>query len=109
MRNKTIRTVCAIMCLLMMGLWFATQAPRSDFNQFMQLGGGRNGSVKLPVFVLMAIGLVYFWAIKPKDLKNRSAKKRIWFAVLFGLSGFIAIFGLGLLFLIIFKLKPVYF
>lgn len=109
MINKTIRVAGAAICLLMMGLWFATQVPRSDFDQFMQLGGGRSASVKLPVFILLGLGLGYFWAIKPEHIKNASAKKRLWFAVLFAISCFLATFGLGLLFLIAFKIKPVYF
>ena len=109
MMNKTLRVVCAVLCLVLMGLWFATQVPRSDFDQFMRLGSGRGGSIKLPVFILMGFGLAYFWAIKPKDIKNAPPKKRLWFALLFGISSFLATFGLGLLFLIVFRIKPVYF
>jgi hypothetical protein len=104
----TIRIICAIVCLVLMGLWFATQVPRSDFDQFMQLSGSRSGIIKLPVFILLGIGLAYFWAIKPKDIKGASAKKRMWFAFFFAASFFVATFGLGILFLIVFKLKPVY-
>lgn len=104
-----IRILTAVLCLCMMGLWFATQVPRNDLDQFMQLSGGRGFRIKYPVFVLMAIGLLYFWAVRPRNINEESKTKRLLFAAFFFISAFIALFGIGFLILIWYSPKPIYF
>ncbi|MDE5490844.1 hypothetical protein [Elizabethkingia meningoseptica] len=104
-----IRILVIIICFILMGFWFATQVPRQDLDQFMQMSGGRGFRIKLPVFVLMGIFLLYFWALMPPKLKDASKNKRLLYAILFFISGFVGLFGLGILILIWFEPKPIYF
>lgn len=104
-----LRILTAVLCLCMMGLWFATQVPRNDLDQFMQMAGGRGFRIKYSVIVLMAIFLLYFWAVRPRNINQASKTKRLLFAAFFFISAFIALFGIGFLILIMYNLKPIYF